>query len=96
LLDNGSVGYGVGFGLGIPIVFLAIFLPVYYLKIKPKKQLKKEGNAMEAGKNSQKTATETKYGAISGTSSTTSTGSGNILGGNYSPLGPTTRKSNKY
>jgi predicted Ser/Thr protein kinase len=89
-LDNGSVGYGVGFGLGIPIVFLAIFLPVYYLKIKPKKQLKKEGNAMEAGKNSQKTATETKYGAISGTSSTTSTGSGNILGGNYSPLGPTT------
>lgn len=50
---------------------------------------------MEAGKNSQKTATETKYGAISGTSSTTSTGSGNILGGNYSPLGPTTRKSNK-
>jgi serine/threonine protein kinase len=45
---------------------------------------------MEAGKNSQKTSTETKYGAISGTSSTTSTGSGNILGGNYSPLGPTT------
>ncbi len=48
---------------------------------------------MEMGKSSQKTATNTQYGAISGTTSSTSTGSDNLLGsGNYSPLGPTACK----
>jgi hypothetical protein len=77
------------------VTFTVIFLPIYFLKIRPRKLAKKNKDdlkSIEAAPNSENTShLDTKYGAISATprrtESTKSTAE-LLAAGNYSPLGP--------